>query len=60
MKVSRLLFHVVFSFSLLLGSTLMRAQDAAAAPDNTKVNQRDKNSTEPTADQQKNQSPTVK
>lgn len=54
MKVSRLLFHVVFSFSLLLGSTLMRAQDAAAAPDNTKVNQRDKNSTEPTADQQKN------
>jgi osmotically-inducible protein OsmY len=31
------------------------AQDATqAAPDNTKVNERDKNSAEPTADQQKN------
>ena len=55
MKVSRLLFYVVFSFSLLLGGrTLLRAQDAAAAPDNTKINQRDKSKSEPTADQQKN------
>jgi hyperosmotically inducible protein len=55
MQVSRLLFYVVFSFSLLLGGwTLLRAQDAAAAPDNTKINQRDKSKSEPTADQQKN------
>jgi hyperosmotically inducible protein len=55
MKISRLLFQIVFSFSLLLGGwTLLEAQDAALAPDNTKVNQRDKNSSEPTADKQKN------
>jgi hyperosmotically inducible periplasmic protein len=30
------------------------AQDTSPAPDNTKVNQRDRNTSEPTADQQKN------
>ena len=54
MNISRLLIRVVFSFSLLLGScAVVAAQDTAPAPDNTKVNQRDKNSSEPTADQQK-------
>jgi hyperosmotically inducible periplasmic protein len=43
----------------LLGSTFLMAQqpagqDASAPADNTKVNQRDQNANEPTADQQKN------
>jgi len=40
---------------LALSSTYTRAQDASPqpAPDNTKMNQRDRNKTEPTADQQK-------
>jgi hyperosmotically inducible protein len=44
-------------FACLLAGTwaLASAQDASqqSAPDNTKVNERDKNRTEPTADQQK-------
>ena len=41
--------------SSLLGATWVIAQDATAVPaDNTKVNQRDQNASEPTADQQKN------
>ena len=45
---------------LALASAYTSAQDSSAqqpAPDNTKVNQRDKNKTEPTADQQKEDQP---
>lgn len=40
---------------LLAGTALMNAQDNSAntQPDNTRINQRDRNSSEPTADQQK-------
>ena len=44
----------------LLAGTWTLAQDSStqpAAPDNTKVNQRDKNKAEPTADQQKENQP---
>jgi hyperosmotically inducible protein len=55
MNISRVLFRTVFSFSLLLGSwTIVAAQDTAPAPDNTNINQRDRNPSEPTADRQKN------
>jgi hyperosmotically inducible periplasmic protein len=41
--------------SSLLGGSWVIAQDSTAVPaDNTKVNQRDQNANEPTADQQKN------
>ena len=45
----------LFVCLLTLASSLARAQDSSAgpAPDNTKVNERDKNKSEPTADQQK-------
>jgi hypothetical protein len=36
---------------MLSGGMPMRAQDPSAQPDNTKVNKRDRNSGEPTADQ---------
>jgi hyperosmotically inducible periplasmic protein len=45
---------------LTLASAFASAQDSSAqppAPDNTKVNQRDKNKAEPTADQQKENQP---
>src|ERR1700726_59970 len=44
---------------LTLSSTMLRAQDSspAPAPDNTKVNDRDRNKAEPTADQQKENRP---
>lgn len=45
---------------LTLASAHARAQDSSAqepAPDNTKVNRRDKNKAEPTADQQKENRP---
>ena len=47
----------MFLFTCLsLGSWTLAAQDSSpqTAPDNTKVNERDKNSAEPTADQQRN------
>ncbi|MGI8743804.1 MAG: BON domain-containing protein [Bryobacteraceae bacterium] len=45
---------VTLGFFLLGGSlTLAGAQDTPAKPDNTKVNKRDRNKGEPTADQQK-------
>jgi hyperosmotically inducible periplasmic protein len=49
---------VVLATSLLGGSMIATAQDQmgqppASQPDNTKTNQRDRNSNEPTADQQK-------
>jgi len=52
------LLGVVFGALLLTGSASVLAQEStdqkpAPAADNTKVNQRDKNSNEPTADQQK-------
>jgi hyperosmotically inducible protein len=56
--------RVVFSmlalgFLLTLSSTMVRAQDSSPvpAPDNTKVNGRDRNPAEPTADQQKENRP---
>jgi hyperosmotically inducible periplasmic protein len=46
---------LAMSVLLTLASTLAGAQDSpsAAPPDNTKVNERDRNKAEPTADQQK-------
>jgi hyperosmotically inducible protein len=46
---------MALTFLLSAGATLASAQDStpAPAPDNTKVNQRDTNAAEPTADQQK-------
>lgn len=45
---------VVLAFLLTLAVPLASAQDASQpAPDNTKVNERDRSKTEPTADQQK-------
>lgn len=44
----------IFLLSLFMTSLpSVAAQDSTLAPDNTKVNQRDKNPSEPTADQQK-------
>jgi hyperosmotically inducible protein len=52
-----LLIKVLCIQALLFGALTWAQQDAsqapAAAPDNTKTNQRDRNSNEPTADQQK-------
>jgi osmotically-inducible protein OsmY len=55
-KVLKLTITVVaLAFMLVLASALTSAQDpsAAPAPDNSKVNERDRNKSEPTADQQK-------
>jgi hyperosmotically inducible protein len=48
MKIQRILLAALFC-----GSLLTYAQDPAVKPDNTKVNKRDRNAGEPTADQQK-------
>ena len=50
---------LALGFWLTLSSTMLRAQDssAAPAPDNTKVNERDRNTAAPTADQQKENRP---
>jgi hyperosmotically inducible protein len=48
MKIQRILFAALFC-----GSLLTYAQDTPVKPDNTKVNKRDRNAAEPTADQQK-------
>jgi|SRR5580698_767120 hyperosmotically inducible protein len=50
---------LALSVVLTLAATLARAQDSspAPAPDNTKVNERDRNQSEPTADQQKENRP---
>ena|SRR6202171_3961318 len=59
--VLKMAFHMgVLACLLTLASTLAPAQDSFAqqpAPDNTKVNQRDKNKAQPTADQQKENQP---
>jgi hyperosmotically inducible protein len=50
----------MFLFACLLTGTWALAQDSSAqepAPDNTKVNERDKSKAEPTADQQKENLP---
>ena len=50
---------VALAFLLTLASALTSAQDqsTAPAPDNTRVNERDRNKAEPTADQQKENRP---
>ena len=50
---------LALGFLLTLSSTMLRAQDSspATAPDNTKVNERDRNTAAPTADQQKENRP---
>ena len=54
---SKITFHTLaLALLLTLGLTQARAQDSTA-PDNTKVNDRDRNKTEPTADQQKESRP---
>ena len=57
----KIAFHMgVLTCLLTLASALARAQDSSAqqpAPDNTKVNQRDRNKAQPTADQQKENQP---
>jgi hyperosmotically inducible periplasmic protein len=55
MSISRVLFRTILSFSLCFSAwAIVAAQDTPPAVDNTKVNQRDRNPSEPTADQQKN------
>ncbi len=44
---------LALSVLLTLASTVAIAQDTSPAPDNTKVNERDRSTTEATADQQK-------
>ena len=48
------LFGIVLSGAFLMGSTLYTAQDQSTAPDNTRVNKADRNDSQPTADQGKN------
>ena len=45
---------IVLSGAFLMGSTLFTAQDQNTAPDNTRVNKADRNNSQPTADQAKN------
>jgi hyperosmotically inducible protein len=58
-RISKLTFSALaISLLLALAVTAAGAQDSpAAAPDNTKVNERDRNKAEPTADQQKENRP---
>jgi hyperosmotically inducible periplasmic protein len=56
LKLTRVFQTFLLICLLSVTSTLARAQDSSAqppSPDNTKVNERDKNKAEPTADQQK-------
>ena len=54
-RVAHVLFRTVLSSALAAGSWAgLAAQDTTAATDNTKVNQRDRNTSEPTSDQQRN------
>jgi hyperosmotically inducible periplasmic protein len=59
--VLRTTFRISLLVCLLAATwTIVKAQDSSSpspAPDNTKVNQRDKNQAEPTADQQKENRP---
>jgi hyperosmotically inducible protein len=59
-KVLKVIITVVaLAFLLTVGSALASAGDPSAgpAPDNSKVNERDRNKAEPTADQQKENRP---
>jgi hyperosmotically inducible protein len=47
-------FGVILLSALMTCSRFVVAQDNTPAADNTKINQRDRNPSEPTADQQKN------
>jgi osmotically-inducible protein OsmY len=53
-KFTFALCGIVLSGALLTGSSLFAAQDQNAAPDNTRVNKEDRDSSRPTADQAKN------
>jgi hyperosmotically inducible protein len=53
MNFLRLSVQIVLFSSLWLGVCAV-GQETTPSPDNTRVNQRDRNSSEPTADQQKN------
>lgn len=58
-SVSRLTFRILMLVTLLAGSLTFAAAQASSqqtAPDNTKVNERDRDKSEPTADQQKENS----
>src|SRR5579863_4445063 len=52
MCIQRILLATAFCATSLLATP--QASDSTAQPDNTKVNQRDRNADQPTADQQKN------
>ncbi|MCU1302357.1 MAG: putative phosphoslipid binding protein [Candidatus Sulfotelmatobacter sp.] len=57
---SKMAFTLVLGFMMTLVSSMLSAQDSsnsAPAPDNTKVNDRDRDKTQPTADQQKENRP---
>jgi hyperosmotically inducible protein len=59
-RFSKMAFMLVVGFMLTLALSVLRAQNSTAtapAPDNTKVNDRDRNKSEPTADQQKENRP---
>ena len=57
-RFSKVVFRMLaLGFLLTLSSTRLRAQDSSPAPDNTKVNERDRNTAAPTADQQKENRP---
>jgi hyperosmotically inducible periplasmic protein len=57
MNFKRGIRALLISSLLGSGTLLIAQQDAPAPADNTKVNQRDQNANEPTADQQKNNRP---
>jgi osmotically-inducible protein OsmY len=53
-KFTSALCGIVLSGALLSGGSLLVAQDQNTAPDNTRVNKEDRDSSRPTADQAKN------
>jgi Ni/Co efflux regulator RcnB len=53
MEARQYLTAIALAASFLAGPTAMIAQDPDTKPDNTKVNKRDRDKNEPTADQQK-------
>jgi osmotically-inducible protein OsmY len=53
-KFSTAICGLILSGALLTGGSLLAAQDQNVAPDNTRVNKADRDSSQPTADQAKN------
>jgi hyperosmotically inducible periplasmic protein len=53
MQARQFLTAMTLAAAFFAGSTAVMAQDPDTKPDNTKVNKRDRDKTEPTADQQK-------